>query len=207
MGIVKGQRTPPTGNEERRGPRDFDGLRAMLDDADPQTRRWAARDLGAMPQASAALVARLEQEEDASVREALLLALTEIGDAIAVAGLSDCLRSDDPALRNAAIDCLKLMPAAVAPLMQGLLADADPDVRIFAVNVLESLRHPDVEAWLCAVIEQDAHVNVCAAALDLLGELGSQQALAPLRLLKQRFADEPYISFAADLAIKRIEGQ
>jgi tRNA A37 threonylcarbamoyladenosine synthetase subunit TsaC/SUA5/YrdC len=40
--------------------------------------------------------------------------------------------------------------------------------------------------------------------VDLLGEVGEKNALEPLRKLKQRFADEPYIQFAADLAIKRI---
>ena len=35
---------------------------------------------------------------------------------------------------------------------------------------LVSLRHPDVELWLREVIERDAHENVCATAVDLLGE-------------------------------------
>jgi len=47
-------------------------------------------------------------------------------------------------------------------------------------------------------------VNVCATAVDLLGEVGSRDALEPLLRLKARFAKEPYIQFAADLAIKRI---
>jgi hypothetical protein len=34
--------------------------------------------------------------------------------------------------------------------------------------------------------------------------VGSQEALESLRHLKLRFAGEPYIQFAADLAIKRI---
>jgi HEAT repeat protein len=88
--------------------------------------------------------------------------------------------------------------------MRSLLADPDSDLRIFAVNILESLRHPEVEQWLAQVIEQDPHVNVCATAVDLLGEVGSAAALEPLRRLKQRFAAEPYIQFAADLAIKRV---
>jgi hypothetical protein len=58
--------------------------------------------------------------------------------------------------------------------------------------------------WLREVIENDAHVNVCATAVDLLGEVGSQEALGSLQQLKLRFAAEPYIQFAADLAIKRI---
>jgi HEAT repeat protein len=107
-------------------------------------------------------------------------------------------------LRNEAIEAMKQLPDAVAPIMRDLLNDASSDMRIFAVNILESLKHPDVELWLREVIENDAHVNVCATAVDLLGEVGSKEALESLRHLKLRFANEPYIQFAADLAIKRI---
>ena len=89
-------------------------------------------------------------------------------------------------------------------MMQSLLRDPDSDVRIFAVNILESLRHPEVEYWLVDVIVQDPQVNVCATAVDLLGEVGSRDALQSLMDLKARFEGEPYIQFAADLAIRRI---
>jgi HEAT repeat protein len=118
----------------------------------------------------------------------------------------DCLRSDDAALRYEAIEALAKMPAAIAPIIRGLLCDPDPDARIFAVNIIESLHHPDVEAWLIQVIENDPHVNVCATAIDLLSEIGTEAALEPLERLNIRFAHEPYIRFAADIALKRIRG-
>jgi hypothetical protein len=72
------------------------------------------------------------------------------------------------------------------------------------VNILESLRHPEVESWLIEVIDSDPHLNVCATAVDLLGEVGSSAAREPLLRLKARYTEEPYIQFAADLALKRI---
>jgi HEAT repeat protein len=191
-------------SDERNRQRDFAGLTAKLDDPDPVARRWSARELAAIAEAAPALIARLERELDPAVREAILLSLTEIGNATAVLGLVACLRSEDAALRNEAIEAMKHLPDAVAPIMAGLLADAHSDVRIFAVNVLESLRHPDVEKWLIEVISEDAHINVCATAVDLLSEVGSEAAIAPLEALKLRFAGEPYIVFAADLALRRI---
>ena len=202
--IKKSPNSDALSQDERKAPRDCVGLERELDNPDSKARRWAARDLADCPGASAALVSRLQREDDASVREIIFSTLTALGDATAVAGLVQCLRSDDPALRNEAIEGMKQLPDEVAPIMRGLLADTDPDVRIFAVNVLESLRHPDVEAWLLEVIERDPHVNVCATAVDLLGEVGSEAAREPLRHLKARFADEPYIQFAADLAVKRL---
>ena len=107
-------------------------------------------------------------------------------------------------MRNEAIEAMKQLPDEVAPIIHGLLADSDPDVRIFAVNILESLRHPDVESWLIEVIETELNVNVCGTALDLLSEVGTDAALEPLARFKARFSDEPYIQFAADLALSRI---
>jgi len=204
MGLKKPPQQTTAARNERHLPRDFTGLCQALEDDSPKARRWAARDLAAFPEASAALLARLGREPDHSVREVMLTSLTRLGDATALAGLIDCLRSEDALLRNEAIEALQQLPEEVAPHMERLLADPDSDVRIFAVNVLQSLRHPGVEPWLIAVIERDAHVNVCAAAVDLLGEVGSGAARAPLQALKERFPHEPYIRFAVDLALKRI---
>ena len=190
--------------DERAAPRDREGLSRELAHADPASRRWAARDLAAHADASPALLGRLQQEDDVSVRDVILTALMRIADPAAVAGLVTCLRSEDTNLRNEAIEAMKSLPLEVAPIMRGLLVDADPDVRIFAINVLESLRHPDVEAWLIEVIEREPMVNVCGTALDLLSEVGSSASQDALERLKTRFAAEPYIQFAAALALKRI---
>lgn len=208
MALKKGTPTPNTDVAgDRQQARDLDGLLQGLQADDPLTRRWAARDLSEHPDAAAALVEQLQRETEPSVLQVILTSLTSIGDDVAIQGLIDCLYLEDTMLRNAAIEVLKELPDQVAPFMDALLQDPNHDVRIFAVNVLESLRHPRVEDWLIEVIRQDSHVNVCATAVDLLGEVGSDQSQAALVALKQRFADEPYIQFAADLALKRIEAE
>jgi HEAT repeat protein len=204
MALIKTRTIEPVAQEARRHPRDCAGLVSDLASANPTARRWAARDLADCPDAAAALLDRLKREADVSVREVILTTLTGLGDATSVAGLVECLSSEDAALRNEAIEAMKQLPDAVAPIIRGLLADPDPDVRIFAVNILESLCHPEVESWLIEVIDRDPHVNVCGAAVDLLGEVGSAAARASLLRLKARFADEPYIRFAADLALGRL---
>ena len=207
MAFVKRSQTTTVGQDERGYSRDFEGLCAELEAPNPTARRWAARDLAAHPGAAQVLIARLEVEPDAAVREAIMISLTEIGDAVTVQGLVKCLRSEDASLRNEAIEAMKHLPDTVAPVMAGLLADPEPDIRIFAVNVLESLRHPDVEQWLIEVISEDAHINVCATAVDMLGEVGTEAAVGPLEALKRRFPAEPYIEFAADLALRRIRDE
>lgn len=204
MAFIKKQTSEAVAQDERKQKRECADLLVELSDDNPTARRWAARDLIDCEDVAGALVERMKIEIELSVREVILTTLTRIGDATAVAGLVDCLHSEDAALRNEAIEAMRQLPDEVAPIMQELLADPEPDVRIFAVNILESLCHPEVESWLIDVIDTDAHVNVCATAVDLLGEVGTIAALEPLAGLKLRFADEPYIQFAADLALRRI---
>jgi HEAT repeat protein len=206
MAFVKQKAVRFDGENRRDGARDCAHLAAELDDPNPASRRWAARDLADCPNAADALVTRLKKEQEVAVREVILTTLIRLDDVSALGGLVECLRSEDAALRNEVIEAMKLLPREVASIMHSLLADLDPDVRIFAVNVLESLRHPDVETWLIQAIETDSEVNVCAAALDLLSEVATAKAVEPLVRLKVRFAEEPYIQFAADLALQRIRG-
>jgi HEAT repeat protein len=206
MAFVKQKTAPFEGGNRRDQSRDCADLAVELEDANPTSRRWAARDLIDCPNAATALVSRLGREEEVAVREVILTTLIRLDDASALGGLVECLRSEDAALRNEVIEAMKLLPGEVAPIMQSLLADLDPDVRIFAVNILESLRHEEVESWLIQVIEKDPEINVCAAAVDLLSEVASAKSLAPLVRLKIRFEQEPYIQFAAELALQRIRG-
>lgn len=184
---------------------DCPGLVVNLANEAADTRRWAARDIIKCPDAANILLAQLRVEASLSVREVILTTLIRLGDPDAVLGLSDFLRSEDAALRNEVLEAMKHLPDSVATIMQDLLLDKDADVRIFAVNILESLRHPDVEVWLMQVIQKDAHINVCATALDLLSEVGTEAAIDAINQVNIRFQNEPYIQFAADLAIKRIQ--
>jgi HEAT repeat protein len=178
---------------------------ARFQDGDAEVRRQAARELADCESGADVLLARLEQEPSTLVRESIFTSLTQIGDSSAVAGMVELLRSEDAELRNGAIEALKLLPESVAEFIPGLLADSDPDVRILTIGVLESLRHSMVEEWLLEVIEEDQHLNVCGAALDLLAEVGTERSIGPIRGLRERFKDAPYMQFTADLALKRIE--
>ncbi|MFT6421419.1 MAG: HEAT repeat protein [Thalassolituus sp.] len=186
---------------------DCNVLRNNLLDDDATTRRWAARDLVDCPGASLTLLEQLDVETELSVRQVIFTSLSVIGDSVAVEGLIKCLRSEDTTLRNEAIEIMKGLPEEVALVMPSLLSDPDPDVRIFSVNILESLQHPSVEQWLIDVIRDDQHINVCGTAVDLLGEVGTSSALSDLENLSLRFSEEPYIQFATKLAISRIRGE
>lgn len=193
--------------EKRIGNRDFEDLILQLKSPFPTERRWAARDLAEFPEASCYLLDCLKGEKDISVQEVIISSLIKIGDNVAVTGLIDLLKSDDAYLRNAAIEVLKGVSEKISPYIEKLLHDSDPDIRIFAVNILESLRNPNVIRWLIEVLENDENVNVCSTALDLLAEVGTEEAISSIKKVKERFKDEQYIQFAADLALRRIYGR
>ena len=102
------------------------------------------------PHAAPALCARLVVEPAASVRSVIFTALIGLRSDAAVQGLLPCLRSEDVALRNAAIEALGHMPDVLEPYIRSLLEDDDSDVRIFAVNVLGALAHAQAPRWLDA---------------------------------------------------------
>ncbi len=190
--------------EKRRSDRTFEDLLVQLNSPVATERRWAAKDLADFKDSATDLVKRLLSEEDLSVREQIFLSLMVIAGDVAIQGMISCLKSDDASLRNQAIETLKQMPDLIEPYIERLLKDPDVDTRIFAINILESLRHPKVIKWLVEVIENDHNVNVCANALDLLAEVGNESALPAIEAVKARFKEEPYIQFVADLAVKRI---
>lgn len=175
-----------------------------LESDEPAQRQAAARSLAGVAEAALALCDRFTIEKDNPTREALAVAIMRTGGSAAIARLLPLLSSEDAAQRNTVIEILQALPDEVAPHMRALLDNADSDVRIFAVNVLEALRHPQVEEWLIGVITSDQHVNVVATALDLIGEVGTEAAVPSLTSVKARFAGEPYVAFAAANALKRI---
>lgn len=183
---------------------DLSALLAGLNDAAPSQRRQAARLLAAYPQAAPDLCARLGIEPAASVRSVIFTSLIALHSDDVVCGLLPWLRSEDAALRNGVIEALQRMPEALGPQLRAMLEDQDSDVRIFAVNVLAALAHAEAPRWLEQVLRRDPHVNVCAAAVEGLAELGDLASRPALAALPARFPAEPFIAFAVQAALARI---
>jgi HEAT repeat protein len=207
MGLVKGKAAPAAPAAAAEAPaRDVVSLLVDLQSPESGVRRAAARELANHPEAAAALCDRLEREVSPSVRAVLFTSLIRLQSPEVVARLAAHLRSDDAPLRNGAIEALQEMPEAVTPHLRTLLADEDSDVRIFAVNILGALRHAGAPEMLAEVVRAEPHVNVCAAAVDALAEIGGPEVVGALEALRARFAGEAFMAFAIDTAIRRIQG-
>jgi HEAT repeat protein len=174
-----------------------------LESRDASERRMAVRQAVRAGEA-ALLVRHLPSESDAGIRETILTSLVRIGGAEAVKPLLTLLRSEHAGLRNAVIETLQSMGDVVAPELESLLEDPDSDVRIFAVNVLHSMKSERVPDIALRVASSDPHVNVCAAAVDILAEVGRPEMAGALRDVARRFPDQLFLAFAIRAALKRI---
>jgi HEAT repeat protein len=178
-------------------------LASLHQDKDEATRRAAAGELAGM-HATEELIVALQRDDSDAVRQAILTGLITIGDEQAAAGLAACLRSEDVALRNGAIEALQQMGQAAGAHVESLLASDDADVRLFAINVLEALRHQNTRIWLHQVLARDTEVNVGLGAVEALAQFGGPEDVAALRDFAQRFPNEPFVEFAVNMASRRL---
>jgi len=184
-----------------------DHLIELLKSPDVSERRAAVRGLAAFPDSMVFLYEHLAVETNNSVRSLVFVELIN-HKSFAVAGDLLCLlASEDANLRGGAIEALQEMPDEMAPHVEAMLVDPDSDVRIGVVAILAALRHPKVPIWLQEVIERDPHVNVCAAAIDALAEVGEPRSIPALIALAKRFRDIAFIQFAVAAATRRISGR
>jgi HEAT repeat protein len=177
---------------------------ALVNGTDDQ-RRAAARDLVAFrDEAVPALAARLQAETSPSVRAAILTTLSQIDTAEAAAAITPLLASQNAPWRTTAIDALRTMPQAAAGTAQDLLRDPDPDVRIMATEVLRVCTDARVPHWLADVLTHDEDQNVCAAALDVLADIGTADVLDAVAVLPDRFPANAFLRFACAAAATRL---
>ena len=181
-------------------------LLSGLDSPDAEARWRAARSLAGRADAVPALAAALAIERVARVREAIMTALMRIGNDASVRAMLPYLRSQDAGLRAAAGEALQAMPQAVAPFISALFQDDDGDVRLLATELVRNMPAAEASRMLCGLIERETHPNVCAAAVEVLAEVGTPDAVGVLQRCADRFAGTPFLPFAISVAIARIAG-
>lgn len=170
--------------------------------------RWnAARSLAAQPAADRILGAALAKEADVRVQAAIFTSLARLATPESVAAVVSQLRSDDPGRRTSALDVLRQMITAVRPRLPALLTDSDPDIRILCCDLARELPSAEATELLCGVLERESEPNVCAAAVDVLAEIGEPTALPALRECRTRFREQSFLTFAIEIASERIASQ
>ena len=175
-----------------------------LDEGTSEQRWSAVRAAADRPDGLALLADALPRESDPRVREAIFTGLARLATAESAAVVVPHLRSDDATLRTGAIDALRAMPQACRPHLPALLADSDADVRLLSCELARGLPDEEANRLLCDLIERETERNVCAAAIEVLAEIGRPEALPSLARCATRFSGDPFIAFSLKVATERI---
>jgi HEAT repeat protein len=186
---------------------DASNILGLLASASADERWSAARAAANVAGGIFAIAAALPTEHDPRVREAMFTSLARHGAAEGVDAVIGLLRSDSANLRTGALDALRIMAAEAPKLIPRLLSDKDADVRILSCELARSLPNAEATHLLCVLLAAEQEVNVCAAAVDVLAEVGNSDALATLQECARRFGDSPFIAFAIKTVIDRITSQ
>jgi len=176
---------------------------AGLFDPSPEARWKAARALGEDPSAVPQLSKALATETSLQVREAIFTSFVLIRSDASARAAAEFMRSEDASLRSGALDALAAMPEITQVLLPGLLGDGDPDIRILSCELARSMTPEAATSLLGFLLQTETEVNVCGAAVDVLAELGTPDAIAPMLACKSRFPDQAFLGFAIDDAIER----
>jgi HEAT repeat protein len=170
--------------------------------------RWAAaRAAAEVPGGVMALGQALSREADPRVREAIFTSLARLGTRESAEAVLPHLRSDDANLRIGALDALRAMPQAAGAHVPGLLADPDPDVRGLGCELARGLDPAIAIRVLCDRLASEPEANVCAAAVEVLAEIGGPEALPVLADCADRFRSDPFLPFSIKVAVERIGSQ
>lgn len=154
---------------------DITTLTHQLTSPDPSERLAAALALGGRREAAAAaaLVARLAIEDDPYVRENLTWACVQVIDA-ALPRVLELLHAPDPGARRQAAHVLsKIEDPSLAPHLEGVIADADPEVAVKAFRAAASTgSHEVVPPLVARLAEGDTELrDALTTALARLGHV------------------------------------
>ncbi|WP_244147288.1 HEAT repeat domain-containing protein [Desulfonatronovibrio hydrogenovorans] len=178
---------------------------AALESSDPEKQRegaFAARDLN-LVEAVPLLVGLLESTS-LGAQEAADMALRKIGGQESVQALIPLLRSDSAQIRNLAMDILRHVGSQDIDSLIELLNDDDPDMRIFASDILGATKSYLGVNPLCQVLLHDPEVNVRYQAAVSLGELGRPEAS---QCLNRAFQDEEWVQYSVVEALSKLRDE
>jgi HEAT repeat protein len=116
------------------------------------------------------------------------------------------LDSTNAYLRNKAITFLQDSGEDAKSFIKKLLVNKDRDIRIFAVNVLGDVNYEDSRNMLVDFIQDEDDINVLMTSIDYIGEIGESEDIIILENIKEKFSNEPYVTFGINLAIDKIKG-
>jgi len=85
------------------------------------------------------------------------------------------------------------------------MEDQEADVRLLSCELARALPDKAANSVLGNLLENEAQPNVCAAAVEVLAELGEFEALPGLAACAKRFPTNEFLLFAIKTVVDRIQ--
>jgi len=149
---------------------------AQLNGLDEAERIYAAEDIGYMndPEGVAILLKRLDNESSPAVRDIIFQALIRIDGDAAIEGCIRLFASDQPQLRNQAVDALRHKGEPAVPFLNSVMHNGDRDTRKLVLDTLKGKRLNGTDAIYAAALS-DPDQNVVITAVENLGQVRAEQ--------------------------------
>ena len=175
----------------------------LLTDPDPDVRRRAAEDLAECNDRNVLAVLSIAiQDENKGVEDAVSRSFLSIGGVGAARAIVYHIEDENIASRNLAAKLLiRLGENSVHALVPYLRSD-NKDVRKLAVDILGEIKSKEPIYYLLPLL-QDSDPNVIVAALEALGNIGSNVAIVPIGDTYNRY---PFARIMAIEALGKIGG-
>jgi HEAT repeat protein len=181
---------------------DHEQMFALLQSDEPESQREGAFMAGeAMDRETIPYLTAMLSSPNLGVQDAADMSLRKIGGREVVDALLPLLRSENVSTRNLAMDILRQIGSHHVEPIIALLEDPDPDVRIFASDILGSTNNYMAVAPLCDALLHDEEVNVRYQAAVSLGELGKPEAT---EALNKALGEDDWVNFAVIEALMKI---
>jgi HEAT repeat protein len=157
-----------------------------LDDPDEAERIYAAEDIGYLNAAEGVqpLLERLGNESSRAVRDVIFQALTRIDADSTIEGCIGLLGSDDPQIRNQAVDVLRCKQARSIPFLNRVMREGDKNIRKLVLDVLTGVKAGDAEEIYAAALS-DQDLNVVITAVENLGGMRAVEFRSQVETLLQ----------------------
>ncbi len=179
-------------------------LASSPDEGEKMDAAWRLGALGT-GEAVRCLAGALKREQSPLVREAITGALLGCEPRAVAEEMAALLKSGEASAVSAAMEVLSACCSEDSlEVLERLLRDENRDVRVSVVHTLGKSNCASGADLFRRVISEDEDVNVVAAAVEYLGEVGEERDAELLRAAAERFKD-PFLSFTVRRALEMLE--
>ena len=145
---------------------------------------------------------KLVSTSNIGIQEAAEYALRKIRGQTVIENMLPLLQSEEPSVRNVAMDILREIGVDNIESMRPYLKGEDPDLRIFVSDILGHCHSHKSADLLAESLLKDPEVNVRYQAAVSLGNLAYPESV---KALSQAMHDEEWVQFAVVEALAKIK--